>query len=263
MKSARSLLIAKLAALALAGAALSLCACGPEPPTKHFVLFVDTSASVTAEHSQHWLPMAAQALVKFQAGDKVTVYELNDQTRNNHAAYEGEVAPLHPRASLDDRERARVEVVAVQRQALQKVAAIISDARRSMTSDVFGAIDRLHPAPQRRLVVLFLSDMLACGHDDPDLEKTAITPDNAGTLFNTVAQKHRWGAQMLAQTDVHVVLPAKGAASPNDRRVLQEFYSNLFTALGARMVGFETSLDAKLIEEAHDEKQSQQPSPRG
>ena len=102
MQLATRFMVNSLAGFFLVGFPLVLFACSPEEPQpKQFVLFVDSSASITAENSSNWLPMAAQAMANFQAGDKVTVYELPDQTRNNNFAYEGEVKPLRPRAGLD------------------------------------------------------------------------------------------------------------------------------------------------------------------
>src|SRR5689334_6494753 len=82
--------------LAAALIALTLVSCSPPPSLtpRQWVLFVDTSGSVTGEQSLHWQGMANKVITRFRPGDSLTIFELNDRTLDNSAIFSRELEQL-------------------------------------------------------------------------------------------------------------------------------------------------------------------------
>jgi hypothetical protein len=221
------------------------------PPIR-YVIFVDTTASITEKQSAHWVGIADKAIAKLRSGDALAIYEITDRTLESRELFEAE-PPVCPKdAGQQNLTECKSRLSAARkgaREALQKALASKSHAR---STDIFSAMDRVKPDPGgRRTVLLFLSDMLhsLVERGDPNLEKSVITPDHMGRLIEGIAQHHGWQPGTLTQAEIHVILPSasSGDAKPlNDRRALKQFYQLLFSALGARLLTFDTSLTQSL-----------------
>ncbi len=226
--------------------AFLLAGAGCEKPgymPKRYVIFVDTSASVCKDSSQaeHLLAMGNKPISKLRPGDAVEIRELNDRTLETKAVFEAETPAPGERAGLDAVTESRRQTTQIKEQAKEALRRTLNSSCVAMVTDVFSGLDRVTPDAQRRVVIIWLSDMLNSVASDLDMEKTPITSDQFEELIVKIAKRHGWHSQTLANAEVHVILPSGGIKSPNDRRVLKQFYNRLFNSLGARLVTFDTS----------------------
>lgn len=233
---------------------LSATACRPPltaQPTR-YIIFVDTTASITQKQSAHWREVADAAIAKLRPGDALAIYEITDRTLESRALFEAETPPCSSDAGHSALVACKRHLSSARtgaREALQKA---LGSENHAHSTDIFSAIDRVDPDPSgRRTVLLFLSDMLhsLAEKGDPNLETSVIVPDHIGPMIEAIAQHHGWRSARLPQAEIHVILPSasSGDARPlNDRRVLKQFYERLFAALGARLFTFDTSLAQSL-----------------
>jgi hypothetical protein len=217
-------------------------------PPKRYVIFVDTTASITEKQNAHWFAIADKAIARLRSGDMLTIYEISDRTLESLAVFEAEIPSCPKDAGQQALTECKSRLSTTRKGAREALQKVLISENHAHSTDIFSAIDRVKPDPAgRRTVLLFLSDMLHSLIEKgvPNLEKSVITLDHIATMVEGIAQHHNWQSSTLALTEIHVILPSasSGDARPlNERRILQQFYQFLFTALGARLLTFDTSL---------------------
>lgn len=212
-----------------------------------YLLFFDLS-SVAEDDGSRWLALLESRVInRFRPGDALTIYPIHDRTLGAGAIFTGAVAALPPdpgMAATAETARTVARVRTGAKTALRRALAERFAATKQ--SDVLSVLDRYEAdVTGRRMVVVLFSDLLHVGAD-LDLERTRLDPDSTAGLLKTLARQRHWRSDQLTGVVVHCVLNAESAdhkPGPNNRRVLKDFYEALFSAVGARLVRFETDLD--------------------
>ena len=218
-----------------------------------YLVFIDLSSSAVAGDRERWASFVDDHLIRrLRPGDALTIYPIHARTLEAAAIF-NRVAPTLPANRGNDQltlaARALNDMRTSARAALEKA---LAGSVGSSQTDVLSALDRYQPdVSGRRMVVLFMSDML---HAAPDLnlERTSITVGNLHGVLKTLAQQRQWRSDQLAGAQVFCMLNAESpgqSQAPTNRRVLRQFYEALFEALGARLIRFDTDIDAAQLAE--------------
>jgi hypothetical protein len=212
----------------------------------HFDVFVDVSASITEAQRLSWLQSADKLADQFSPGDAATLYPVHNNTGSAGALFDQESHPLDDNMGADDQIAARGGFVRMKNGFRAALRATLLQPGRATETDIFSAFDRIRRDPAgRHIVVLIISDMLQSSPRDVDMEKTRITEQSTKVLIETVARRHRWGADTLAGVDVRCLLPPVGAevrAQANDRLTVKFFWDAFCRSLGGKLDTFDTQL---------------------
>jgi hypothetical protein len=239
-----------MAVLAAVAAVLALSACSAQGHPKdgrRLILFVDMSASVNVEQRSKWVGFVNQISKSVKAGWAVAVYPIHDQTSAAGALFEAEIGERMEDETYDAASRRRSQENRATQGMLDafRKAAAGGKARRT---DLFAAIDRIRPDVKgRHTTAVFFSDMLNSTAELNMEQKGAITTATIPDRIRRIARNHNWGSDRLAGVDVHCVLNAveSGDSGPAVDRLTQErFYQALFSAMGGRLMRYDTSLSA-------------------
>jgi hypothetical protein len=217
-------------------------------------VFLDLSASITNAQRALWKHEAARLAKGLGDDSSIAIYAIHDHTMDAARLFEAEIpAPLADgtRTAAESQKAARSEA---RKGALAAIASALDSGGNAPRTDVFGAIDRIRPAPDgRRLQIVFFSDML---NSTPDLDMEipgSLTRTNLQEHVGQLAQRHSWHSGQLAGAEVYCLLNsiASGRRGPAvDRLTQQAFYRTLFESLGARLIAYDTDISARFVSSA-------------
>ena len=246
-------LVRALSALIVLGLSMPQLRAGAGSAGTRYVVFFDLSSSPRSCDRDAWAGFAETAVIRqLRPGDALTIYPIGPDTLGAAAIF-SRVAPAVPKnhgidalmATTVALARIRTGAVAALRQAM---AARPTSTRRT---DVLSSLDRYEADLRRRMVVLFLSDML---HADRDLnlERQEITTGQIAAVVRALASQRQWRTDQLAGARVYCLLSSQSVAqfsAATDRRVLKQFYQMVFQTVGARLMRFDTNIDPSSLTE--------------
>lgn len=230
---------------------------GEEPvqrPTSRLLIFVDQSASISANQQTQWKVEGERLINQCSFGDVIAIFGLHDQTLNARAIYRGEIPALPEGAGLVETGEVKRALSQIKMAAKAELQQALQPGTRALHTDIFAALNRVRDFEEAerarhtvapKYVVLFLSDMLHSTQSDLDMEKTRLAEDNLDDLLNPVIAKYRWQKGALARAEIHCVLNSIeiiGATPLNNRIILKKTWEKLFAFLGARLQTFETHI---------------------
>ena len=213
-----------------------------EASSRHELVFIDLTASTTSADRERWLGEIQRELAdSLKQGDRLSLFAIHDNTTGAGALFDSELLSnkQHPGFDGDleanqSTQRARAGFAG----ALHSTVELKQCATRS---DVLGFVEvvRRQMPSSRRLVVLVASDMLE-STSIVNLEKKRLHPDSLASEIQGIANKCGWGPNTLAGVEIRVITPSAGIGQTvlQDPRILETFYRDLFTAMGAHVTRF-------------------------
>ena len=249
MKTPTTRTIRPSAAALAAVAALLLAACSApaagRSPGRRVILFIDQSASIDRDQRREWQNDADSLVRGIRDGWSVSIYGIHDHTLESAPLFEVDIPAVSSDGTFRTAACRNAAIQTARQGALAAVEKALNTGGAART-DIFSALDRVHPDPRSRpTTIVFFSDML---NSTPELNMEhpgSVTLQNVGALIPSLARRHLWRKDSLAGTEVYCVLNSIeiGRSGPAvDRRVQQVFYENLFGALSAKLIRYETTL---------------------
>lgn len=209
------------------------------------ILFLDQSASIDRDQRRQWQKDATGLVGGIRDGWSLSIFGIHDHTLESAPLFEVDI-PVFASDGTSKTAAARSAAIQTARQAALAAVEKALDTSGAARSDIFSALDRVHPDPQSRpTTIVFFSDMLN-STSELNMERAgSVTLQNIPTLVPTLARRHLWRKDSLAGYEVYCVLNSIeiGRNGPAvDRRAQQVFYERLFGALSAKLARYETSL---------------------
>jgi hypothetical protein len=234
--------LAVVAALLLAGCSAPA---AERSPGRRVILFIDQSASIDRDQRRQWRNDANGLVGGIRDGWSVSIFGIHDHTLESAPLFEVDI-PMFVSDGTSKTAAARNAAIQTARQAALAAVEKALDTSGAARTDIFSALDRVHPDPRSRpTVIVFFSDMLN-STSELNMERTgSVTLQNIGALIPSLARRHLWRKDSLAGSEVYCVLNSIEIgrnAPPVDRRVQEVFYAGLFGAMSAKLARYETSL---------------------
>lgn len=238
-----------VAAFLAVAVVLPLAACSApaadRSPGRRVILFIDQSASIDRDQRRQWQNDASGLVRGIRDGWSVSIFGIHDHTLESAPLFEVDI-PMFVSDGTSKTAAARNAAIQAARQAAVAAVEKALDTSGAARTDIFSALDRVHPDPQSRpTTIVFFSDMLN-STSELNMERTgSVTLQNIGALIPSLARRHLWRKDSLAGSEVYCVLNSIEIGRngpPVDRRVQKVFYENLFGAMSARLARYETSL---------------------
>jgi hypothetical protein len=218
--------------------------CEPEEPARLYIWFVDQSISVSPARQREWEAITEEHIKCLKCGDKVLTYGMHDQSLNAAPIYNESIPAFSDPPTHDEEEECHQKLNQVRRELREKLHEAFSPQRRSSTTDIFSAIDRIKTDKVRQTIVYFVGDMIQ-SNQELDLEHMHLKEQNIVALLNPIVAKHGWQPGRLKGVKIHCILNSIGireAAPLNDRRILRKFWETLFVGLGGTLETFDTHI---------------------
>jgi len=228
-----------------------------QPHDLYYLLF-DQSISPAANDQAEWREVGKQIVEKLDGGDGIVILGIHDESKNAGVVYQGEMPILPEDYTYDEDTATKAKWAEVRREADKAIIDALNPPKQSHWTEIFGAINRVHPGNNQTTHIFIFSDMK---ESTPalDLERTRLTEENLISSLNAVVGKYDWQKDQLRGARVHCLLDSiqlgGGKKSLNDRTMLRRFWETFFRSVKAELITFETNLSPNQLGGAgHEDK---------
>jgi len=228
-----------------------------QPHDLYYLLF-DQSISPAANDQAEWRKVGKQIVETLDGGDGIVILGIHDESKNAGVLYQGEMPILPEDYTYDEDTATKAKWAEVRREADKAIESALRPEKRGKWTDIFGALNRVHPGKSQRTHIFIFSDMK---ESTPalDLERTRLTEENLISSLNAAIGKYDWQKDQLRGARVHCLLDSikigADEKSPNDRTMLRRFWEAFFRSVKADLITFETNLSPNQLGGAgHEDK---------
>lgn len=209
----------------------------------HYFICIDNSGSLSVDEQTQWKIPVTEVIKRLAAGDRITVLRLHDNTLSS-AVFDRRLPVLPDGAGHQETAEAHNEWKRIRAETQEEIERALAPQKRSNSTDILSAFNRISREDGNRTVVIFLSDMLH-STDEFDLEQTRIGDIGLMERVSLALAKRHLKRGALQGAEVFCLLNsiAINEASPrNDRNALKAFWIEVCGFLGAEIRSFDTNL---------------------
>jgi hypothetical protein len=226
-----------------------------EPPKPHnlYYLLFDQSLSLAsncqappADNEQtEWRKAGEQIVWSLDGGDSIAILGIHDQSHSAKPIYQDQMPVLPEDATYEIERLIRAKWAEIRGKARDAIAAALNPPKRALATDIFGALNRIHPGKNQVTQICIFSDLKE-STSVLDLERLQLTEENLLPSLNAAIRKYDWQEDQLRGAKVYCLLDSVGLGcrptSPNDRTSLRRFWESFFRSFKAELIAFETHL---------------------